>query len=257
MPVPVQVPPPGTSWPSGHLRPREHLERWRPAAAAVAAGGLAGQQAGRRAQGGTPRGPLPASRGESRLRVINGFPGSRGGAGARARAGSQPAQHPGRLPQLSSPTSFAPSSGDEPPWSLQALRMRPRSTGRLGRPAWVSRSPPRGWPSPRPSPATGMLGAHTVPLCGISPTEHGRPRAPAPLRLQDIIAALQPRLLGKQQQPGTLPAGYQRCFTAGQLPVQVRPGVGVLSGGRVISLSLLGRGRETGTKARRNLFPSV
>lgn len=90
----------------------------------------AGEPAGRAASGGGhPRGPGPASRGESRLRVINSFPGSR--AGAAARAGSQPAQHPGRLPRLSSPTSFAPSSGDEPSWSLQALRVKPRGTGWL------------------------------------------------------------------------------------------------------------------------------
>lgn len=142
--VPVRVPPPRTPWPSGCLRPAEHLESWRPPAAAVAEGGWRAIRLSSERQGGTSRGPVPASRGESRLRVINGFPGSRAGAGARA--GRRPAQHPGRLARLSSPTSFAPSSGDEPPWSLQALRTRTRGTGCLSRPAWLSCSPPRGCP---------------------------------------------------------------------------------------------------------------
>lgn len=55
-------------------------------------GGLAGRRLGGKRQGGTPRGPVPASRAGSRLRVINGFPGSRAGAGARAgRQAASPA----------------------------------------------------------------------------------------------------------------------------------------------------------------------
>lgn len=132
----------------------------------------AGEPAGRAASGGGhPRGPGPASRGKSRLRVTNSFPGSR--AGAAARAASQPAQHPGRLPRLSSPTSFAPSSGDEPSWSLQALRVKPRGTGCLSRPAWLSCSPHSRCPSCRLG--IRVPGAHAAPQCSRHPHEERRP----------------------------------------------------------------------------------
>lgn len=149
--------------------------------------GLASRQGRAASGGGHPRGPGPASTRESRLRVINSFPGSR--AGAAARAGSQPAQHPGRLPRLSSPTSFAPSSGDEPSWSLQALTVKPRGAGRLSRPARVPCGPQ----------SISSLGTecreHAQPHCGaVTPTKNGGLRAPAPVWLQDNIAALQPRL---------------------------------------------------------------
>lgn len=141
-----------------------------PAGSSCGGGGWWASRLGSERQGGTLRGPVPASRGESRLRVINSFPGSR--AEARARAGRQPAQHPGRLPRLSSPTSVAPSSGEEPPWSLQTLWLRPRGTRCLSCPAWVSCSPQRGCPN-LPQVLPRYQGAGNAHSLSIAPTENG------------------------------------------------------------------------------------
>lgn len=112
-----------------------------PAGSSCGGGGLVGQQAGQQEAREHPEGPRPQQQRESSLRVINGFPGSQ--ARDWARPGRQPAQHPRRLPQLSLPISFAPSSGDKPPWSLQGLRVRPRG---LSHPPWVFCSPWSGCP---------------------------------------------------------------------------------------------------------------
>lgn len=181
-------------------------------------GGLAGRRLGGKRQGGTPRGPVPASRAGSRLRVINGFPGSRAGAGARA--GRQPAQHPGRLPRLSSPTSFAPSSGDEPPWSLQARRTRPRGSGHLSRGgAWLSRSPGRGrprLPSPAPAPPPGDPGAGSAGSPAVQPSS---PQRAAGSGLQHPSGRKAPSLPYRPGGRGSSGSGGRSlwCFMAGQL----------------------------------------
>lgn len=83
----VQGPLLRTSSTLGLLWPVEHLETWPSLAAAVVEGGWWASRLGSKRQGSTLRGPVPDSRGESR--VTNGFPGSQ--ARDRARSGRQPA----------------------------------------------------------------------------------------------------------------------------------------------------------------------
>lgn len=56
--VPALVPPPRPSWPWGCLQPAEHLESWRPAAAAVAERGCRASRPGSERRG-APGGPRP------------------------------------------------------------------------------------------------------------------------------------------------------------------------------------------------------
>lgn len=161
-----------------------------------------------------------------------------------ARAGRQPARHPRRLPWLSLPTSFAPSSGDEPPWSFEKDAEGHRVPQA---PCLCVMPPPKRMPSPAPAPSQV--------LCSHHPTENSWLEAPAPLWLQDTTTALQPQLLRRQQQMRTLAFGYQQCFTDRQLPVRVLPGE--VRKGWLVSPSLLRRGRATGTEAGRPLHFSL
>lgn len=169
---------------------------------------------------GAPRGaPSPLAEREAGSALLTASLEAELGPGP-GRAGRQPAQHPGRLPRLSSPTSFAPSSGDEPPWSLQARRTRPRGSGHLSRGgAWLSRSPGRGrprLPSPAPAPPPGDPGAGSAGSPAVQPSS---PQRAAGSGLQHPSGRKAPSLPYRPGGRGSSGSGGRSlwCFMAGQL----------------------------------------
>lgn len=195
--VPAQVAGPRPSRPSGRLRPVQHLESWRPAAAAAAEGG-GWRAAGWAASGrGAPRGaPSPLAEREAGSALLTASLEAELGPGP-GQAGSQPSIPGGFLGSLRPPLLLHPVVTSH----LGASRLGGRGRGAQG----TSAGGVPGFPAALeedalacppllrlPPPGTRAPGAQGAPLCSPRPHRErparGSSTPPAARRHRCLIA---------------------------------------------------------------------